>query len=159
MPSEATNEQTKQEWRDLGFFYERDDEAQIWKFVGSKAGLLSFAKALRSYASATESNDSPGEHQHYGPYWYLTVTTWTEAEIVNRGICGPLDDLARLAGIIEAKVAATQPGSSISIGDEFATRSSYALILEVMEDGFDPSTADPELTGASSSSIKANEWI
>lgn len=104
--SEATNEQTKQEWRELGFFYERDDEAQSWKFVGSKAGLLSFAKALRSYASAT--GDSPGEHQHYGPYWYLTVTTWTEAEIVNRGIRGPLEDLARLARIIEARRRSAQ---------------------------------------------------
>ena len=152
VPSEATNEQTKQEWRELGFFYERDDEAQSWKLVGSKTGLLSFAKALRSYASAT--GDSPGEHRHYGPYWYLTVTTWTETEIIDRGICGPLEDLARLAGIIESKVDATQPGSSILIGDEFATRSSYALVLEVMEEGFDPSTADPELSSTNSSLIR-----
>jgi len=148
VPSEATNERTKQEWRELGFFYDRDDEGRSWKFVGSKEGLLSFARALRSYASATRGNDSPGEHQHYGPYWYLTVTTWTEAEITDRGICGPLEDLTRLAGVIEATIAEAQPGSSILIGDEYATRSSYALVLEVMEDGFDPSTADPELTGA-----------
>ena len=25
MPSQATNEATRREWRDLGFFYDRDD--------------------------------------------------------------------------------------------------------------------------------------
>jgi hypothetical protein len=54
-------------------------------------------------------------------------------------------DLARLARIIDAKVAAAQPGSSISIRDEFSPTSPYALVLEMREDGFDPASADPAL--------------
>jgi hypothetical protein len=29
MQSDDTNEQTKQEWRELGFFYDRDDETKL----------------------------------------------------------------------------------------------------------------------------------
>jgi hypothetical protein len=40
MPSEATNRATRREWRELGFFYLRDDRTKVWTLAGSRAGLL-----------------------------------------------------------------------------------------------------------------------
>jgi hypothetical protein len=46
MPSDAANQATKREWRELGFFYERDDHAKVWKLTGSRAGLLRDGHAI-----------------------------------------------------------------------------------------------------------------
>jgi len=35
VPSEAVNEATRRQWRDLGFFYDRDDAAKSWRIVGT----------------------------------------------------------------------------------------------------------------------------
>jgi hypothetical protein len=48
----------------------------------------------------------------------------------------------RKASDIEAKLTTTQPGDEICIRDEFAPNTSYALVLEVRKDGFDPAEAD-----------------
>jgi len=144
MPSEATHNATKREWRELGFFYYLDDQARVWKLTGSRAGLLRFRDALLSYV-ADPRNASKGEHEHYGPYMYLEVMTWPEAGFDEHSIRGPLADLARLAKLIEAKLATARPGSTILIHEEFAAHSPYFLILDVREDGFDPATADPLL--------------
>jgi hypothetical protein len=141
MPSDATNEMTKQEWRELGFFYDCDDQARVWTLTGSRTGLLRFRDALLSYV-ADPRRAQKSEHEHYGPYMYLVVTTWPEAGIDGHSIFGPLADLARLAKLVEAKLATAQPGSSFIIREEFAADSAYALALELQEEGFDPATAD-----------------
>jgi hypothetical protein len=112
--------------------------------IGSRAGLLGFCEALRSYASVP-GNEVVGEHQHYGPYGYLVVTTSNEADLDGRGIRGPLAELARLARLIETKLSTARPGASIAIKEEFAIDSEYSLFLELREDSFDPATADPLL--------------
>ncbi len=43
MPSAKINEMTQREWRELGYFYDRDDSAKEWRLIGSKAGLRQFA--------------------------------------------------------------------------------------------------------------------
>jgi hypothetical protein len=144
MPSDATNRATKREWRELGFFYDRDDQTRVWKLTSSRAGLLRFRDALLSYV-ADPRNASKSEHQHYGPYAYLEVMTWPEAGFDDHAIRGSLTDLARLAKLIEVKLAAARPGSSVLIREEFAADSPYALVLDLREDGFDPATADPLL--------------
>jgi hypothetical protein len=144
MPSDATNKATKREWRELGFFYDRDDETRIWKLTGSRAGLLGFRDALLSYV-ADSRNALESEHEHYGPYKYLEIMTWPEAGFDDHAIRGSLTDLARLAKLIEAKLVAARPGSSIRIHEEFAANSPYALVLDLREDGFDPASADPLL--------------
>jgi hypothetical protein len=144
MPSDATNEATRQEWRDLGFFYDRDDEAKRWQLKGSRAGLLRFRDVLRSYA-ADPRNEPKSEHEHYGPYGYLEVMTWPEAGFDDHAIRGSLADIARLATVIENKLAAALPGATIRIREEFAADSPYELVLEVQEDGFDPASADQAL--------------
>jgi hypothetical protein len=145
MPSEATNEATKQEWRKLGFFYDRNDQLKIWKLTGSRAGLLKFRDAVLSYVGDPRKA-SNSEHEHYGPYAYLEIMTWPEAGFDDHAIRGPLADLARLARLIEVKLAAASPGSSTVIQREFAADSPYALVLDLREDGFDPAAADSLLS-------------
>src|SRR5580704_6177371 len=74
MPSDATNSATKLDWRELGFFYDRDDQARNWRLTGSRAGLLRFRDALLSYV-ADPRNALDSEREHYGPYSYLEVMT------------------------------------------------------------------------------------
>jgi hypothetical protein len=144
MPSDEVNKKTREEWRALGFFYDVDDDAKVWTFIGSRAGLLSFRDTLHEYV-ADPRNALESEHEHYGPYMYLKVMTWQEAGFDNNAIRGPLTDLARLATLVEGKLATAQPGSTVRIHDEFAADSPYTLVLEVREDSFDPATADPLL--------------
>src|SRR5437588_7061443 len=141
MPSEATNSAIRREWRELGFFYDRDDQNKLWKPTGSRAGLLRFRDALLSYV-ADPRNALQSEHEHYGPYRYLEIMTWPEAGFDDHAIRGPLADLARLAKLVEDKLATARPGSSIPIREEFAAGSPYGLVLNLREDGFDPATAD-----------------
>jgi hypothetical protein len=144
MPSEAVNKATRREWRDLGFYHDRDDQRQEWRLIGSRAGLLRFKDALLRYA-ADPRNAEIAEHEHFGPYMYLEVMTWPEPGFDDHAIRGPLPDLARLARLIETKVAEAPPGSQIQIREEFAPNSPYSLILDVRSDGFDPAKADSAL--------------
>ena len=144
MPSDATNEATRREWRKLGFFYDRDDQAKVWNLIGSRAGLLSFRDALLSYATDAR-NASQAEHEHHGPYSYLKVMTWPEAAFDRHAIRGPVMDLAQLAALIEVKLSMARAGSTVRIREEFAVDSPYALVLDLREDGFDPAAADPLL--------------
>jgi len=70
---------------------------------------------------------------------------WPEAGFDEHAIRGTLADLARLAQLIEATIASMNPGSSVAIREAFAPDSPYTLVLDLREDGFDPSTADPLL--------------
>jgi hypothetical protein len=141
MPSDALNEETRKEWRELGFFYSCDNQTKVWKLTGCRAGLLRFRDALLSYV-ADPRNKLESEHEHYGPYMYLKIMTWPEAGCDENAIRGQLADLERLAKLIETKLAMARPGSSILIREEFAVDSPYALVLDLREDGFDPATAD-----------------
>jgi hypothetical protein len=114
---------------------------------------LRFRDVLLSYVANTR-NASKSEHQHYGPYMQLEVMTWPEAGFDGHAIRGPLEDLGRLAKLIEAKLATTRPGSSIRIREEFAADSPYALVLDVREDGFDPAMADPLLPAEDDSHLE-----
>jgi hypothetical protein len=144
MPSETVNKSTRREWRDLGFFYEVDEDRREWRLVGSRSGLLNFRDLLMRYA-ANSQHETRSEHDHYGPYMYLKIMTWTEPGIDGNAIYGTLQDLRRLAGIIEAKLEDATPGSLLRIQVEFADGCDYCLVLDVRDDSFDPASADPEL--------------
>ena len=152
MPSDATNEMTKQEWRELGFFYDCDDQKKVWTLTGSRTGLLRFRDALLSYV-ADPRKAQKSEHEHYGPYMYLVVMTWPETGIDGHAIFGSLADLARLAKLVEAKLVAAQAGSSFVIREEFAADSAYALAFDLREEGFDPATADTLLPAEGTSHL------
>ena len=146
-PTGMTDEQIKQQWRKLGFFCELDDQKKLWTLTGSRAGLLYFPDLLLGYV-ADPQNASDSEHQHYGPYGSLEVMTWPDAGFDGHAIRGSLTGLARLAELIEAKLATAEPGSPILIREEFAANSPYSLMLDVRADGFDPASADRERLGA-----------
>jgi len=141
------DEQIKQQWRKLGFFCELDEQKKLWTLTGSRAGLLYFPDLLLGYV-ADPQNASDREHQRYGPYGSLEVMTWPDAGFDGHAIRGSLTDLARLAELIEAKLATAEPGSPILIREEFAADSPYSLMLDVRADGFDPAAADRERLGA-----------
>src|SRR5271154_6348013 len=109
MLSDATNQATKREWRELGFHYHRDDQRKVWKLTGSRAGLLRFRDALLSYV-ANPRNALKSEHRHYGPYSYFEIMTWPEAGFDRRAIRGPLEELARLAKLVESKLETANVG-------------------------------------------------
>jgi hypothetical protein len=142
MPSPQVNARTRTEWRDLGFFYDRDDVSRRWKLVGSKAGLGRFSELLLKYV-ADPRNARVSEHEHYGPYQYLKVMTWTEAMLDGHAISGTLEDLSRLSSIIDARLASGTTGQSLRVGSEYAPNSEYDLEIQIAADGFDPAAADP----------------
>jgi hypothetical protein len=142
-----TDEGLRNGWRQLGFYCEMDREKKLWTLTGSRAGLLYFPDLLLGYV-ADPANAVDGEHQHYGPYGTLEVMTWPEAGFDSHAIRGSLVALTHLAEIIEVKLATAEPGSPITIREEFAAASPFSLILDVRADGFDPSSADRERLGA-----------
>jgi hypothetical protein len=144
MPSDAANQWVRREWRDLGFYYDRNDQTREWRLVGSRSGLLRFRDALLEYVD-DPGNDYKSEHEHYGPYSYLEIMTWPEPGFDHHAIRGSMPNLKRLAAIVEAKLAVAQAGEAVCIREEFAANTPYALILDVREDDFDPAQADPML--------------
>jgi hypothetical protein len=146
-PAALTDEQIKQQWRKLGFFCELDDQKKTWRLTGSRAGLLYFPDLLLGYVNDPE-NATDGVRKHYGPYGSLEIMTWADAGFDGNAIRGSLDDLTRLAGLVEEKLVTAEPGSPIQIRDDFAANSPYSLLLDVRADGFDPATADRESLGA-----------
>ena len=142
MPNETADEYVRREWRELGFFYDRDDTTKEWKLIGSRSGLLRFRDELLAYAEDS-ANDYKAEHSHYGPYLYLKIMTWPEPGFDEDSIHGSLADLKRLAVIVGNKLTVAHTGDSVCIQNEFSANSSYALVLEVRPDDFDPASADP----------------
>ena len=141
MSTETLNEKLRSEWRELGFYYESDDQAKEWRLIGSRAGLLRFRDLLLQYVTDPR-NEMKSEHEHYGPYSYLEIMTWSEPGMDGHSIHGSLDDLRRLAGIVEQKLLGAQPDATVRIADEYAEAAEYALILFVRKDAFDPAGAD-----------------
>ena len=131
-------------WRELGFYYEFDEERLRWRLVGSRSGLLKFRDILNDYADDPR-NEQISEHEHYGPYSYLKLMTWGEAEVRGDAICGTLLDFRRLAVIVGDKLNASSAGSIFIIGGEYVEGSKAILEFEVREEGFDPASADPLL--------------
>ena len=141
MPSEETNAATRSEWRDLGFYYDKDDLAKTWRLVGSRSGLHRFAALLRAYA-ADPRNRHMGEHEHHGPYMYLEIGTSHVPQITDHWIAGPLTALDLLATAVETALGPATVGDRISMRAGFAPSAVFDLILEVRPADFDPASED-----------------
>jgi hypothetical protein len=141
-PSEATNQATREEWRELGYFYDHEDSNKCWRLVGSKSGLGGFVTALRAYCEDPR-NAKISEHDHYGPYMYLKVMTWSDAGIDGNSIHGTLDDLNRLAELMDTALIHACPGDTIYLGRKYVPDPEHDLLLRVKHDDFDPATSDP----------------
>jgi hypothetical protein len=136
---------TREEWRALGFHYDREDSTKQWRLSGSRVGLLRFAELLDSYV-ADPRNQLLSEHEHYGPYSYLEVMTWQDAGVDDHSIHGSLEDLERLGVLITSTVEQLRPGQSAEIREHFAADPNYGLMLSLQDDGFDPASLDANLT-------------
>jgi hypothetical protein len=148
MPSEKTNDATRREWRELGFFYDRDDTRRRWLLASDRVGLQRFSALLRAY-TADPANDRPSEHCHYGPYMYLEVMTWPEPGIDDHSIHGTIGDLMRLADIVDATIAGLAPSDEARIDQQYSSACTHSLVLRLEPDGFDPAAADPMLPSPS----------
>jgi hypothetical protein len=146
-PAALTDEQIRQQWRKLGFYCELDDQKKIWTLTGSKAGLLYFPDLLLGYVNDPK-NAVEHAQQHFGPYGSLEVMTYPVPGFDGNAIRGSLDDLMRLAELIQGKLFTAETGSSILIREDYAPDSPYSLMLDVRADGFDPASADRESLGA-----------
>jgi len=144
-PSEATNQATREEWRELGFFYETQARPPCWRLVGSATGLDNFVRLLDEYVR-NPSNEAISEHQHYGPYMYLKVQTAESPEIDDEGIRGSLADLDRLRGLVASGLKRLRPGDTFVIGADYSPLVSFPLRLELRDAEFDPASADPALS-------------
>jgi hypothetical protein len=136
------DELTRQEWRDLGFFYDQDKDERCWRLVGSRDGLLKFSALLNHYVD-NERAEGLSEHEHYGPYWYLKVITWDKAVISGDDITGTLDDLRRLSDLVRQHLENATPGDIFEIDKEYGPNNEFKLRFEIREDGFDPAEPDP----------------
>jgi hypothetical protein len=142
--TEMTKKITIEEWRQLGYYYERDDDNKEWIITASPFGVKTFAQSILRYAESTRFSEY-GDHEHYGPYWYLKIMTTPLPEMNENAISGTKDDLKRLYEIIREKVENSEPGSNITIGKEYAEDCEYKLVLKLQEYGYDPSINDPQL--------------
>ena len=136
-----SDDQVRQQWRKLGFYCELDDEKRVWKLTGSRAGLLYFPDLLLGYVNDPR-HAADGAEERFGPYGSLEIMTYPDAAFAGNAIRGSLDDLTRLAELIEAKLATAEPGAPIQIREEYAPDSRYTLLLDVKPDGFDPASAE-----------------
>ncbi|MUV15498.1 hypothetical protein [Noviluteimonas gilva] len=142
MLSDRAKVETRREWQELGFYYDRDDEIKSWRIVGAKSGLSKFADLIRRYA-ADERNQGVSEHEHFGPYSYLEIGTWDVPEITEHWIAGPLDRLRMLASTIDGLLATQRIGQRASLRSSFSPASPYDLEIDVRSEDFDPASEDP----------------
>jgi hypothetical protein len=136
-------EMIKQEWRDLGFYYELEENNDFkqWRFYGSKQGLFNFINLLEIYTT-NKSNDYISEHDHYGPYNYLKIMTWNKPEITENCFAGTIADLNDLKGIVARKLDVTGVGQTFVIGKEYGEGNTANARFFVMADDFDPVSMD-----------------
>ena len=145
MPTEAINELTRLDWRQLGFYYSFEKNDSCWYLTGSREGLLKFPALLIAFAEDPR-NAAISEHDHYGPYMYLKLVTWDAPHITNDAIYGTLSDLTRLAKILDRGIRDAIAGDKFVVDEEFAPGCDAKIEIEIRPDGFDPASADPELT-------------
>jgi hypothetical protein len=139
------DQQTRTEWRELGFYYDFDERpfARQWRFFGSRAGLLNWALLLEKYAQHS-AHAGLSEHKHYGPYWYLKVMTWNQAQITEQFWAGTLGDIARLATQLRIAFQSHQPGQTFLLTG-YGESNTVGVRFFVMADDFDPATLDEQL--------------
>jgi len=144
MTPEELDEQTKEDWRELGFFYDYDKANARWRLVGCRKGLLKFCDILNAYA-ANERNAQLSEHEHYGPYWYLKLVTWNDAVITPHDIRGTFEDFRNLSKLTQQKLENAIAGDNFEIDEEYSKKNEARILFEVKEVDFDPAGADPLL--------------
>jgi hypothetical protein len=104
---------------------------------------MAFAGLLAAYG-AEPSNATLSAHEHFGPHMYLEVMTSDHPNITEHAIEGSVDDICRLAELVESALRSGHHGR-ICIRDEYAPGAAYSLVLDVKAWPFDPASLDPQL--------------
>lgn len=131
----------RNEWINLGFYYSYSKALRRWEFTGDKTGLRNFYQKLLAYANSP-ANYQLSEHIHLGPYAFLKIVTWDRPVINKDGFYGGLDDLKRLANIFVTKLDSTTENKSFTIDKDYSEKNEASLMVNVKEEGFDPSALD-----------------
>ena len=131
------------EWRSLGFYYDRDDELHAWRLMGTREGLMRFPKLLRAFAGEPK-NQAKSEHGHYGPHCYLKVMSWPDPGVGRNAIHGTPGDLVKLAEIAELTIRELQTGEIAEISEQYVGTAEYKLELHCVSEK-DPSSLDSSL--------------
>ena len=142
--SEKGKELTRREWREFGVYYRSDESTCEWHLHGNREGFGQLAGYIEAFAKGRCQEDEQA-HEHLGPHWYLTLEGWHVPRLDKRGIWGTPDDLERIATMIRAGTNRAQDGSSVCIGEEYASNAEYVLVMHVEPDSFDAASLDPQL--------------
>lgn len=128
------NEEYREEWEKLGFHYDRNDQNKAWLLVGSVKGLMNFAAILKEYVVDPAYTDT-SEHLHLGPHEHLKIVTWYRAEINSDGIYGTIEDLSRLASLLEEKInALAQNDILFQISSEYADNTDWKIRFVIIDE-------------------------
>lgn len=135
------DELDRQAWKELGFYYEYDDEKTEWHICGDRMGLEKFGRVIVAYCTSPE-NREVSEHMHLGPYQYLKIVTWSEPKITEQGLFGSLEDLERFTHILRTKLELTKANDMFVIDEDYSKENTSRMLVHIMEEGFDPSSMD-----------------
>ena len=131
---------TREEWRELGFWYDYDQQARRWILRGTARGLDGLADAIERHATHPQAKNI-GEHTHYGPYMYFTVTTWPELMIAERGLFGLPAQLLEISRSIRALVRPAAP-VRIPLFTKLRSEDGSTAVFYLEPDGYNPASSD-----------------
>ncbi|MEO6133840.1 MAG: hypothetical protein ABIP35_01730 [Ginsengibacter sp.] len=137
------DQRIKDEWRQLGFYYdlEETDNSKEWRFYGDRNGLHNFVKLLEDYTN-NPVNNFLSEHEHYGPYGYLKIMTWSKPVITENYIAGTITDLKDFKNILTEKIKEIQIGQTFTTDEQYGIGNTASTKFFIMEDNFDPVSMD-----------------
>jgi hypothetical protein len=138
----APRPDTGEDWRALGFYHEPDAAHREWRFIGSPSGLRTLVRMLRSQADKADQNANPAPLA-IGPFDDFQIRVWERPGIDDESIHGPPEALRRLSGLIDERLATTNPDDEFRIRDEFAGDAEYGLHFIVRSEDYDPASAMP----------------
>ncbi|MDQ2753311.1 MAG: hypothetical protein M3R72_09855 [Bacteroidota bacterium] len=131
----------KNEWRELGFYYDNGEEKDEWRFYGCKKGLQNFVRLLDEYIKKPNHAELSQEDA-FGPYTYLKIMTWDKPTITSNYFAGTLENLANLKNLIADNISKTAIGQSFNIENDYGVNNSVTATFFIMPDDFDPVSMD-----------------
>lgn len=135
--------QIRDEWNELGFYYQIDKHNKHWIFHLNKEGLRKFCELINEFTD-NYSNDQIGEHDHYGPYMYFKLVVMDKLIINEDCIGGKNEDLKLLAEFISDGLK--EKGSGVYIlNDGLLKDTEYKLKFVVKDENFKPGTMDDQI--------------
>jgi hypothetical protein len=134
---------TREGWRELGFWFDCDWQAERWSFRANRRGLAALVARLRDFA-ADRVDPEDDDHVHLGPYASLRLAHGERASLDRRGFTGQRDDFETLARELE-RLAAAGTAVPREFARAFTGADGFDAVMTVEPDNFDPASADPAI--------------